>query len=135
MPVEEVLGFELWRFPDESDVDSAIWYGAEGPEGDVATAVSKTGPYQYEVAEVQDVRGLIEEPEENFLVTSVSIDLDNVVQEAWRISGDEARKRLDGLDDEVRLRMVVGLGAGYISERGGDQTWAATLAEGIAEII
>lgn len=135
MSVEEVLGFELWRPPDVSEDDSAVWYGPEGPEGDVATAVARIGPYQYRIGEVQDVRGLIDEPEEDFLVTTVLIDLDNVIQEAWRITGDEARKRLDRLDDETQLRMAAGIGAGYMTERGGDETWVATLADGVAEII
>lgn len=130
-----VEAFDLWRPPDESDRDSAVWYGPEGPEGDVATAVSKIGRYEYRIGEVQDVRGLIENPEENFLVTSVWIDLDAVVQKALRIGGDEARNRLDSMDEENKLRIAVGIGVGYMAERGGDESWAPSLEAGIAEII
>ena len=130
-----IEAFDLWRPPDESDADSAIWYGPEGPEGDVATAVAKSGDYEYRVGEVQDVRGLIEDPEADFLVTAVWIDLDSAVQHALRINGDEARRRLDSLDEGKKLRMAVGLGVGYLAERGGDESWAPTLKTGIAEII
>lgn len=134
MAVEKVAGLELFRPPDARGADWAVWYGPAGEEGDVATAVARTGPYQYRIGEVQDVRGLIDDPGDNFLVTTVTIDLDDAAQESLGIDGDSARARLDRVSEEKKLRMAAGLGAGYISERGGDEHWASTLADGIAEV-
>ena len=128
-------GFELWREPDEKGREFAVWYGPAGPEGDVATTVAKAGPYEYRIGNVQDVRGLIDEPEENFLVTSYSIELDYVVETALRIGAEEARRRLDQMDEEKKMRLAVGIGVGLMEERGaGDEAWAPSLADGIAQV-
>jgi hypothetical protein len=127
--------FEIWRVPDEEGEEWAVWYGPEGPEGDVASAVARTGSYQYRFAEIQNVVGLIDEPEEDFLVTAVTIDLDDAAQKPLRIDGEEARRRLDQMPEEKKLRLAAAFASDMIPRLGGEESWAETLADGIAEIV
>lgn len=134
MPPKEALGFELWREPDEMDPDHAVWYGPEGSDGDVATVAARTGSYEYRVADIQNVEGLIEEPQAPFLATSTWVDLVDAVRERLGISADAARARLDKLGDNKKLRIAAGIGVAALSERGGEEDWVDSLAEGVTSI-
>lgn len=129
-----IASLETWRKPDDSGERWAVWYGPAGEEGDVASAASKLGGYQYRFGEIQDVEGLIEEPPDRFLVTSVTVDLDEAVRDALRIDLDDARERLDQVPEEKKLRMAAAFASALIPKFGGSESWASSLADGVSEI-
>lgn len=126
---------EAWRMPDDEGKDWAVWYGPGGSEGDTASVAARTSPYQYRFGEVQNVVGLIDNPVKNFLVTSVTIDLDDAIQWALHIDGDEARQRLDQAPEQKKLRIAAAVASDLIPKFGGEERWAGTLSDGIATII
>lgn len=130
-----ISDLEVWRVPDEEGDNWAVWYGPEGPEGDVASAIARIDRYQYRFGEVQDIRLLVDVPPDSFLVTVETIDLDDVVQKTLRIDGDDARRRLDQMPEQKKLRMAAAVASALIPQFGGEEKWAPSLADGLSQIV
>lgn len=109
-----------WREPDESvesydHGDYAVWYGPDGPEGDVATEVNPE--YRgWEVAEYRDVSWLDAEAgietDTPFLKISTLVTKDELETALGRPSPEDA---------SLASRLAVGYGVAYIAWYGGEE--------------
>lgn len=100
-PVGDELGpVRPWRKPDvKVGDDYAIWYGPQGPEGDVATEVDREADDLYTVSEYQDVTGLIDDPPDFVLKTSTQVYAQSLREAAAK--GVEAMQRWGGEEEFV----------------------------------
>lgn len=127
-------GIELFRVPDEYGDDWAIWYGAGGKEGESAVAVNAYGGLYY-VSEVQYVADLLEDPDDDFLVTRAYVDLVDVLASKLGAHQDEVEELLESTGSQEKMRMAASIGVEQIDEEGGEESWASTLEEGINEAL
>jgi hypothetical protein len=112
-PHHFVVNAEPFREPDEEIAGYAIWYGPDGPDGDVATEVEQHGYSDYIVREYHHAEGYIDDydPDEPFLVVETFVDKDDVPD----------------VDDRLALRYAAAIGVAQMSERGGEESWASEL--------
>jgi len=136
---------EEWRAPDKVDFVTGemfqghpvarrmIWYGPNGPEGDVATELEIEYGF-YRVKEYQDVEGLVEEPEGEIRVTETDVDYFTLTY--MLIRGEEAMYRHASVptllraiqsDPERFAPYAVDLGVALIQYWGGSRSWTDAL--------
>lgn len=128
-----MTSIRAWREPDDVDEGAimyeAIWYGPEYGDPhfefeDIENAVWLEYAYPsgiWTVREYQDVRGLIEDPPDRFLVTTVEfVDRDI---DAWlRACGMKIPKSI-----ARKARLVAAMAAAYRAEYGGKEDWDSEL--------
>jgi hypothetical protein len=116
-PHHFVVNAEPFREPDEEVAGYGIWYGPDGPDGDVATEVEiEHLGYErdrYIVREYHHAEGYIDDydPDEPFLVVETLVD----------------KADLPDVDDRLALRYAAAIGVQQMSERGGEESWASEL--------
>jgi hypothetical protein len=120
---EEKYREDVFRTPDETDGEKwAIWYGPAGKEGDVATTVAIYAGCSYSVAEIQDVTDYVDDVGVNpFLVTSTVIDIE--IEDC------------DSMEPIEALRRAARIGIDHLSQRGGEESFEATLDAAISSTL
>jgi hypothetical protein len=116
---------QQWRDPDvwsPSKYGSfAIWYGPAGPDGEQATMVEGADDH-FTVTEYQNVVGLIDDPEADFSMHSVTIDAQDVFDTLKVAKITSKGRDLKGL-----FGWVAGLGVARLAYYGGEESWASEL--------
>lgn len=105
----------------------AVWYGPDGPDGDIATQVEPDGG-GYRVSEYTNIEAEIEDAPRPFLCTSAHVERHalHAAVRALTPHGEEEVARMRE-DSELEERYAAGLGVAQLAHLGGDETFVDDL--------
>ena len=131
-PVLRSADIKRWRTPDDEGDREMIWYGPGGQKDAEAATQIEWSRQGYTVSEYTYVRGLIEDPEDDFTKQTVNVGFDEL---AAVIAHEDTRRRLKAgrladamhYEPERFARLAVSYGVAKIRYWGGEEEFVEAL--------